>query len=110
MSLIPLGHEFGTGEAGIVTSESRIYIPPKFRSTVTGEGLLLLRLGNFVLLLITLGFAFPWIEIRNFRYLFDHLHVKGSLDLVGIKEEVQEASAVGEGMAEFLDTGFLEMN
>ena len=110
VSLIPLGCEFGTGGAGIVGSESRIYKPPNFRSTVTGEGLLLLRLGNLALLLITLGFAFPWIEVRNFRYLFDHLHVKSFLDLAGIKEEVQEASAVGEGVTEFLDTGFLEMN
>ena len=110
VSLIPLGFEFGTGGAGIVGSESRIHKFPKFRSTVTGEGLLLLRLGNFALLLITLGLAFPWIEARNFRYLFDHLHVEGFLDLAGIKEEVQEASAVGEGMTEFLDTGFLEMN
>ncbi len=86
------------------------HIAPRFRSTVTGGGLLLLSLGNLGLLLITLGLAFSWVELRTFRYFFDHLQLKGALDLTAIQQEAQAASATGEGMAEFLDTGFLDID
>ena len=38
----------------------------------------------------------------------DHLAVQGSVDLSAIEQEAQAASATGEGMAEFLDTGLLD--
>ena len=79
-----------------------------FRSDVTGGGLLGLSLGNLALLVLTLGLAWPWVLVRKARYTLDHLSVQGSVDLSAIKQEAQTASATGEGMAEFLDTGLLD--
>ncbi|MEE8177984.1 MAG: DUF898 family protein, partial [Acidobacteriota bacterium] len=77
----------------------------RFRSTVTGGGLLVLELTNILLLVVTLGFAFPWVEVRTMRYIFENLHLEGPLDLEAIQQEAQEVSATGEGMAEYLDVG-----
>ena len=97
----------GAGTPGLGAGE---HIAPRLRSTVTGGGLLLLSLGNLGLLLITLGLAFSWVKLRTFRYIFDHLQLEGALDLMAIQQEAQAASATGEGMAEFLDTGFLDID
>lgn len=109
-SLVPLGDRSDLTEGEMPGSDSGGHRGPRFRSTVTGGGLLLLSLANLGLLLITLGLAFPWVEMRTFRYFFDHLQLEGSLDLTDIQQEAQEASATGEGMAEFLDTGFLDID
>ncbi len=109
-SLVPLGNRSELTEGEIPGSDSGGQRAARFRSTVTGGGLLLLSLGNLGLLLITLGMGFPWVELRTFRYFFDHLQLEGSLDLTAIQQEAQAASATGEGMAEFLDTGFLDMD
>ena len=77
----------------------------RFRSTITGGGMLVLGLTNFLLLLVSLGFAFPWVEVRTMRYIFENLHLEGPLDLEAIQQEAQEVSASGEGMAEYLDVG-----
>ncbi len=80
----------------------------RFSSDVTGGGLLGLSLGNFALLVFTLGLAWPWVLVRKAQYTMDHLAVQGSVDLSAIEQEAQAASATGEGMAEFLDTGLLD--
>ena len=80
----------------------------RFRSDVTGGGLLGLSLGNLALLVLTLGLAWPWVLVRKARYTLDHLSVQGSVDLSAIEQEAQTASATGEGMAKFLDTGLLD--
>lgn len=75
----------------------------RFRSTVTGGRLLLLKLGNLLLLVVTLGLGWPWVVVRNARFTFRYLTLEGSLDLEGIQQEAQVASATGEGLASFLD-------
>jgi uncharacterized membrane protein YjgN (DUF898 family) len=78
----------------------------RLESTVTGGGLLLLTLGNIGLLVLTLGIAFPWLIIRSLCYTIDRLTVRGPLDLEGIVQQPRAASATGEGLAGFFDTGF----
>jgi uncharacterized membrane protein YjgN (DUF898 family) len=78
----------------------------RFHSTITVGGLLLLKLGNLLLLVLTLGLDWPWVTVRNIRFTFRHLTLEGSLDLVGIEQEAQAASAAGEALAGFLDAGF----
>ncbi|MFQ5881623.1 MAG: YjgN family protein [Candidatus Methylomirabilales bacterium] len=74
-----------------------------FRYRVTGGRLFLLKLGNLLLLLVTLGFGWPWVMVRNARFVFTYLSLEGPLDLEGIQQEAQVASATGEGLASFLD-------
>jgi uncharacterized membrane protein YjgN (DUF898 family) len=78
----------------------------RFASTVSGVAVLGLWLVNAVLLVATLGLAWPWVRVRNIRFAFRYLEVKGPLDLERIRQQAQVASATGEGLAGFLDTGF----
>jgi len=78
----------------------------RFRSTVTGGAVFGLKLVNFILLVVTLGLASPWVSVRNTRFAFRYLSLDGPLDVERIAQEAQAASATGEGLAGFLDTGF----
>jgi uncharacterized membrane protein YjgN (DUF898 family) len=78
----------------------------RFRFTATGGALLGLKLVNFLLLVVTLGLASPWVTVRNAGFVLRHLHLEGALDVARIEQEAQQASATGEGLAGFLDTGF----
>ncbi len=78
----------------------------RFSSTVTGGRLLLLTLTNLLLLLLTFGLAWPWVAVRSIRFEFRYLTLRGPLDLARIQQEAQAATATGEGLAGFLDTGF----
>ncbi len=80
--------------------------PARFRSTVTGGSLLGLYLVNALLLVGTLGLAWPWVRVRNIRFTFRFLALEGDLDLERIQQQARLASATGEGLAGFLDTGF----
>ena len=78
----------------------------RFRSTITGGALFGLYLVNALLLVLTLGLAWPWVRVRNIRFAFRYLALEGPLDLERIQQQAQIASATGEGLAGFLDTGF----
>jgi len=78
----------------------------RFASGVTGGALLGLWVVNIVLLVVTLGLASPWVRVRNIRFAFRYLDLRGPLDLERIRQQAQYASATGEGLAGFLDTGF----
>ncbi len=78
----------------------------QFQSTVTGGALLGLYVVNALLLVFTLGLAWPWVKVRNIRFAFRYLTLGGPLDLTRIQQEAQVATATGEGLAGFLDTGF----
>ncbi len=75
----------------------------RFCSTVTGGGLLLLTLGNFLLMIMTLGLGFPWVVVRNAQFICRHLSLEGSLDPTAIEQDAQGATATGEGLSSFLD-------
>jgi uncharacterized membrane protein YjgN (DUF898 family) len=75
----------------------------RFCSTLPAGRRLLLALGNLFILLFTLGLGWPWTSIRNIRFLFSHLTLEGPLDFASIQQEVQVASATGEGLADFLN-------
>lgn len=77
----------------------------RFRSTVTGRALLNLVIGNFILMIITLGLAWPWIVVRTIRFTFNTLTPEGPLDLEKIRQEAQPASATGEALEGFMDSG-----
>ena len=78
----------------------------RFVCTVQGWPLLTLKLGNFLLLLCSFGFAWPWTTVRNARFLFRNLHLHGALAVESITQDQLAATATGEGLSSFLDTGF----
>lgn len=78
----------------------------RFRSTVTWRRLLNLQVANLFLLVLTLGFGWPWVTVRNARFQLDNLSFVGSVDLDQVQQEAQQAATTGEGLANLLDTGF----
>ena len=79
----------------------------RFRCTIDFYPLFFLNLTNFVILIITLGFGWPWVMVRNTRFVFDNLYLEGPLDLAAILQEAQTASPTGDALDSFLnlDTG-----
>jgi uncharacterized membrane protein YjgN (DUF898 family) len=80
----------------------------RFRATMTGGRFCLLKLGNALLLVLTLGLAWPWTMVRNINFTFHHLSLEGALDLAAVQQDAQSATAVGEGVDTLmdLDAGF----
>ena len=81
-----------------------------FGCAMTGGSLLWLELVNGILLVVTLGFAQPWVLVRTVRFMFERVSLHGSLDLAAIEQEAREAGATGEGIADLLDTELLDMD
>ncbi|MGZ8484866.1 MAG: YjgN family protein [Candidatus Binatia bacterium] len=78
----------------------------RLRSTVTGGGVFGLWFGNAILFILTLGLGWSWITVRNMRYYAIHLTMVGTLDVAAVMQEVQTATATGEGLSGFLDLDF----
>ena len=80
----------------------------RFRSTMTGGRLMAQTLANWSLLIVTLGLAWPWVLVRRTRFEFANLTIEGPLDLTGIVQEPQLATATGDALSSLLgaDVGF----
>jgi len=78
----------------------------RFDCGVTGGALCFLTLTNLVLLVVTLGLASALATVRNIRFWFDKVSLKGPLDMEAIQQEAQSATATAEGLAGFLDLDF----
>jgi uncharacterized membrane protein YjgN (DUF898 family) len=80
----------------------------RFRSTMTGRRLMGQTLSNWLLLIVTLGLAWPWVMVRRARFEFTCLTLEGTLDLAGIVQEPQLATATGDALSSLLgaDVGF----
>jgi uncharacterized membrane protein YjgN (DUF898 family) len=75
----------------------------RFRSSVTGDELLVLQLSNFFLVILTAGIAAPWAMVRVHEFWCDNLALHGTVDWARVRQEAQEAAATGEGIAEGMD-------
>jgi len=71
----------------------------RFRSTVNSENLLMLKLSNLGLLLLSFGLAWPWVRIRSHRFALEHLILDGPLVGEEIRQESFASSATGEEIA-----------
>lgn len=75
-----------------------------FISNQRMRDLVWLYLSNTLLLIITLGLATPWVQIRMTRYRADHLSITGEADWDKFVGERKESSrAMGEEIAEMFD-------
>ena len=77
-----------------------------FFSTVTAWKLFEIRAGHLVLLMTTLGLAWPWVQTRNLQFFYYYLGLHGHLDFSRIEQDALDASPTGEELAGFFDTGF----
>ena len=77
-----------------------------FHLPITTWPVLKLKLGNFLLMVCTMGLAWPWITIRNIRFVTDHLTLVGTENFDAVVQAYDAAPPLGEGLDGFLDTGF----
>lgn len=78
----------------------------RFTSHITWQKLFALYLGNLGLLLGTLGWAWPWVTVRNARFFIGALSLEGPVDLDRVLQDTAQSSVTGEGLSNLLDTGF----
>ena len=73
-------------------------------SEISAEDLFNLRVGNYLLTVLTLGLGAPFAAVRSARFFVDRLSLEGSLDLDDAVQQYRgRASTLGEGMIEELD-------
>ena len=75
----------------------------RFKSTMKGWSLLELQLTNMLLVYITLGIGATWAITRSHAFYAERLTLEGTVDWARIQQQAQEATAVGEAMAEGFD-------
>ena len=78
----------------------------RFVSTVTAWKVFELRLTHLLLLICTLGLAWPWVQVRNLQFFYYYTGLHGVIDLDHIEQEALDASPTAEELAGFFDTGF----
>jgi uncharacterized membrane protein YjgN (DUF898 family) len=74
-----------------------------FRSSVTGWSLLELQMTNLVLIYLTLGIGATWAIVRSHAYFAEKVTLEGTVDWARIQQQAQNATAMGEEMAEGFD-------
>ncbi len=77
-----------------------------FQFSASTWNLMELRLTNFLMLILTFGLAWPWVQVRNLQFLYYHLSLQGPLDFQRIEQEALDASPTGEELAGYFDAGF----
>jgi len=77
-----------------------------FQFTASTWNLIELRVTNFLILVLTLGLAWSWVQIRNLQFLYYYLGLHGPLDFHQIEQEALDASPTGEELAGYFDAGF----
>ena len=76
-----------------------------FRFDATTRSLLRLVLGNYLIIILTLSFGYPYAQLRNFRYLCQRLEATGEVDFASIRQSAAARPSVGEGLADAFDVG-----
>ena len=77
-----------------------------FQFTASTWNLIELRLTNFLMLVLTFGLAWPWIQVRNLQFLYYYLGLQGPIDIYQVEQEALDASPTGEELASYFDAGF----
>lgn len=77
-----------------------------FQFTASTLNLMELRVTNFLMLLLTFGLSWPWVQVRNLQFLYYYLGLQGPLDIHQIEQDALDASPTGEELAGYFDAGF----
>jgi len=75
-----------------------------FESTVTAKGLVFVMMTNFLLVIFTLGFAFPWAQIRMAKYILANTLVDTSSGFDDfITQQTDYQSSLGDQIGDTFD-------
>ena len=86
----------------ITLHQKRKEIPVK--SSIDGVGLLKLMIGNIIIIVFSLGIAYPWAQVRSMKYFCNNIFVGKGLDPDAVNQtEKQFKDATGEDLGDMLD-------
>jgi uncharacterized membrane protein YjgN (DUF898 family) len=77
----------------------------QFRLNATAGSIIWLTFINLLLLLVTLGIAWPFITQRSVRYFIDRLSLEGAIDIDRISQSMATLPTRGEGLADAFEIG-----
>jgi len=83
------------------------YDSVRFKTDVTGGQVFALRIPNFLLMMFTLGLAYPYVVLRVARFIERHVEFHGDVQLAAIEQNTIDAPWYGEGLMEFLGVGMI---
>ncbi len=73
-------------------------------STASGGDFFELLVVNFFIVLFTLGFGKAWADMRTYRFIFNHIKMKGDINIEDIHQTEEEyTDAFGEDAMDFFD-------
>ncbi|MEZ5855567.1 MAG: YjgN family protein [Hyphomicrobiaceae bacterium] len=75
----------------------------RFKGSATGRTLVSLAVGNYLMVLFTLGLLVPVAQARSARYLVEHLQIEGNVPLAQIQQRAADDIKRGEGLAQAFD-------
>jgi len=79
-----------------------------FTATATAGGFFSLLIGNFFIVLFTLGLGLPWAITRSLTFVANNIAIAGDISLDEIEQQQEEfTDATGDDMADMLDFGFI---
>ena len=76
-----------------------------FESTITGWGLLKLKLLNFLILIFTLGIGYPIVLKRNVRFFAKNILIIGNIQAFETEQAQGTPPKTGTGISHWLDVG-----
>jgi len=62
---------------------------------------------NALIMILTLGFGFPWVLHRIMKFIADNIEIRGSFDTANIQQNQMPMPKRGEGLLDMLDPGFI---
>ncbi len=79
----------------------------RFRAEVTFKDVFKLRIPNLLLMVFTLGLAYPYVVMRTTRFIARHVEFHGDLGTAAIGQTEIERPRYGEGLMEFFGIGMI---
>lgn len=79
------------------------FMDANFKLDIKFLSYLKLKTVNLLIYLFTVGFGWPWVAVRNSKFLTDRLLLEGNVDFASVKQEFIKASATGESVADIFD-------
>lgn len=107
IGFLPLGALFAWYKAKELSyiAECTRFEGLSFRFDVTTWSLIRLVVGNYLILVLTLSFGYPFAQLRKFRYLCQRLEAVGEVDFESIRQSAHARPSIGEGLADAFDLG-----
>jgi uncharacterized membrane protein YjgN (DUF898 family) len=62
---------------------------------------------NALIMILTLGFGFPWVLHRIMKFIAANIEIRGAFDTASIQQNQMPMPRSGEGLLDILDPGFI---